>query len=114
MGVDITARIGIGWIVTAEQREEMIEAALANASEDICVEDEFHFINGYTGDTDYFLGEWLSSVDAGEWEDLEGFSDGFDDEEFMRKYTEILRVCGQALNLDDWGPPKLYLINQLW
>lgn len=110
MSVDITARIGIGWIVTAEQREEMIEAALVNGPEDIYVEDEFHFINGYVDDPDYLLGEWLSSVAAGDWEDLEGFSDNFNDEDFMRKYTEILRVCGQA----NWGPPKLYLINQLW
>ena len=110
MSVDVTARIGIGWIVTAEQREEMIETALANGPEDIYVEDEFHFINGYADDSDYLLGEWLSSVAAGDWEDLEGFSDNFNDEDFMRKYTEILRVCGQA----NWGPPKLYLINQLW
>ena len=41
MGVDITARVGIGWIVTVEQREEMIEAALANAPEDMYVEDEY-------------------------------------------------------------------------
>ncbi len=113
MGVDITARIGIGWIVTAEQRDKMVETALANTPK-MYVEDEFHSINGYTEDTDYFLGEWLSSAYAGNWEDLEGFSDNFNNEDFMRKYSEILYVCGQDLNLDDWGPPKLYLINQLW
>lgn len=112
MGVDITARIGVGWIVTAEQRDEMIKTALANTPKNMYVEDEFHFINGYIEDTDFFLGELLSSVDAGEWEDLEGFSDNFNDEDFMRKYTEILRVCGQDLN--DLEPPKLYLINQVW
>ena len=113
MGVDITARIGVGWIVTAEQREKMIETALANTPK-MYVEDEFHSINGYTEDTDYFLGEWLSSVDTGSWKNLEGFSDNFNNKDFMIKYSEILYVCSQDLFIDDWGPPKLYLINQLW
>lgn len=115
MGVDITAHIGIGWIVTAEQRDKMVETALAHTPK-MYIEDEFRFINGYTEDTYCFLGKWLSSVDAGEWEDLdlERISDSFDDKDFMLKYSKILRVCGKDLNLEDWGPPKLYLINQLW
>ena len=108
----ITDRIGVGWIVTAEQRDKMVETILASTPKNMYMENEFHFINGYIEDTDFFLGEWLSSAYTGNWEDLEGFSDNFNDEDFMRKYTEILRVCGQ--DLDDWGPPKLYLINQVW
>ena len=108
----ITARIGVGWIVTAEQRDKMVETILASTPKNMYMENEFHFINGYIEDTNFFLGEWLSSAYTGNWEDLEGFSDNFNDEDFMRKYTEILRVSGQ--DIDDWGPPKLYLINQVW
>lgn len=114
MSVDITAYIGIGWIISQEQKEDMMEVA---EESDILgeVEDCFHYINSYSGSSDVFFGDFITAVDAGDYIDLQGFADNFDYEKFLRSMKEVLIACGQELLLEDeWSDPKLYLINQLW
>lgn len=79
------------------------------------VEDSFHYINSYSGNSDVFFGDFITAVDAGDYIDLQGFADDFDYEGFLKSMKEVLVACGQELLLEDeWSNPKLYLINQLW
>lgn len=114
MSVDITTHIGIGWVISQEQKEEMIETAeKSNLYDEIG--DSFHYINSYSDTSDVFFGEFIISVDAGDYVDLRGFADNFDYEGFLRSFKEVLVACGQESKLEEeWSNPKLYLINQLW
>ena len=68
MSVDYEAFIGIGWVISDQEREDMIEAnyALYKEGKAPCVEDEFYHINAYTGG-DVFLGDRIACVDEGEY-----------------------------------------------
>ena len=93
MSVNITAYIGIGWVISQEQKEEMLKAA---EKSDLYgeVEDSFHYINSYSGTSDVFFGDFIIAVDAGDYVDLQGFADDFDYEGFLRSFREVLIACG--------------------
>ena len=114
MSINITAYIGIGWVISQEQKEEMLEVA---EKSDLCgdVEDSFHYINSYSDTSDIFFGDFLVAVDAGDYVDLQGFADKVNYEGFLRSFREVLIACGQELQLEEeWSNPRLYLINQIW
>ena len=119
MSVDYEAFIGIGWVISDEQREQMIEAnyALYQEGKAPCVEDEFYYINAYTGG-DTFLGDRIATVDEGEYtciSDLSAVISPEQWERFAEKYATILEACGIEITIDSkWASPQLYLINHVW
>lgn len=123
MSVDYTAFIGIGWVISQEERERLIAAneklIEEYPDEDIgYVEDEFSYINSYTCDTDIFLGKRLCSIDCGEWVNLTTLGTLVTPEvmeRFSETYTAILSACGEKLGPGTkWDNPQIYLINQIW
>ena len=119
MSVDYEAFIGIGWVISDEQRDQMIEAnyALYKEGKAPCVEDEFYYINAYTGG-DVFLGERVVAVDEGEYicvSDLSAAMDPAKWEAFAEKFATIIEACGIEITPDSkWANPQLYLINHVW
>lgn len=114
MSIDITAYIGIGWVVSQEQKEKMLEAAKESDIYDE-VEDSFRYINSYIGNSDVFFGDFIVDVDAGDYIDLQSFTKDISYKAFLHSFRKILIACGQELKLEEeWSNPRLYLINQIW
>lgn len=111
MSVDITAKIGIGWIISQEKRNEMEENA-GDQWDDFG--NHFRYINNY-GDSDTFFGKVLKCVDCGDWEYIGDLGQNIDFNRFSDTMTEILHICGQDICPDgEWANPQLILFNQLW
>ena len=85
MSVDITAYIGVGWVIPQEKYEQMMEAAGDNQEE---VRDYFRYINNYSNVGDVFLGEFLVAADPGHYTDLANLGNCIDIDTFVEK-----KVC---------------------
>ena len=106
MSVDITAHIGVGWVIPQEKYEQMMEAAGDNRTE---VEDYFRYINNYSAVGDVFLGEFLVAADPGRYTDLSNLSNCID------IMADILELCGEKVDPDtEWFNIRTYLINRVW
>ena len=123
MSVDYVAFIGIGWVISAEEKERLIDANLKmiedHPDEDImCVEDEFSYINSYYGDGEVFLGSTLVSIDCGEYMNLTAIGSLLTPEElekFVLTYEKIFEACGESLGIDSkWYNPQINLIHRIW
>ena len=105
MSVDYTTHIGLGYIVTAEEKAHILNHCLATAE----LEDEFLCLNAYIDDGFYFLGEEIESINTG------CFS--FTDLEFLYEenwYKEIEDKYGMFLEyLEKDTKPKLYVLNRV-
>ena len=119
MSVDYEAFIGIGWVISEVEREQMIEAnyALYEEGKAPCVEDEFYYINAYTGG-DVFLGERVVAVDEGDYICVSDLSEIISPEKLEalgEKFATIIEACGIEITIDSkWASPQLYLINRVW
>ena len=119
MSVDYEAFIGIGWVISDQEREDMIEAnyVLYKEGKAPCVEDEFYHINAYTGG-DVFLGDRIACVDEGEYTCISDLSSLVQPDQwdiFAEKYATIIEACGITITPDSkWANPQLYLINHVW
>lgn len=123
MSVDYEAFIGIGWVISAEEKERLIDANLKMIEDypdaDImCIEDEFSYINSYYGDGEVFLGKTLVSIDSGEYMNLTAVGSLLTPEElerFVLTYEKIFEACGEPLGIDSkWYNPQIYLIHRIW
>ena len=123
MSVDYEAFIGIGWVISAEEKERLIDANLKmiedHPDEDImCIEDEFSYINSYYGDGEVFLGKSLVSIDCGEYMNLTAIGSLLTPkelEEFVLTYEKIFDACGEPLGIGSkWYNPQIYLIHRIW
>ena len=120
MSVDFEAFLGIGWMLTREQRDQMIDANLAlyEKGEVECVEDEFSWIDGYHEDSPVFLGERITTVTPGEFmcvSDLNSIIDAEKWEAFAEKFATIIESCGINITPDSkWANPQLYIVHQIW
>ena len=124
MSVDYEAFIGIGWVMSQEERNRLVNANRKLIDEhpnDMiiqCVEDEFSYINGYSDDSEVFLGESLVSIDCGEYINLLTIGSSLTAEElekFVEKYEKILEACGEELGITSkWYNPQVYLIHRIW
>lgn len=112
MSVDITAHIGVGWVIPQEKYEQMMEAAGDNRTE---VEDYFRYINNYSAVGDVFLGEFLVATDPGRYTDLSNLSNCIDIDIFVERMADILELCGEKVGPDtEWFNVRTYLINRVW
>ena len=123
MSVDYEAFIGIGWVISQEEREQLIDANLkiieANPDDAIpCVEDEFYDINCYWDSSEVFLGESLVSIACGEYMNLTAIGSLLTAEtleKFIEKYERIFKACGESLGITSkWYNPQIYLIHRIW
>ena len=123
MSVDFEAFIGIGWVMSAEERDRLVEANLRlikeYPDEDIpCVEDEFSYIDCYYDESDVFLGKSIVSINRGEYMNLTAigsFITPEELEEFTLTYEKIFEACGEPLGMDSkWYNPQIYLIHRIW
>lgn len=112
MSVDITAHIGVGWVIPQEKYEQMMEAAGDNRTE---VEDYFRYINNYSAVGDVFLGEFLVAADPGRYTDLANLSNYIDIDTFVERMADILELCGEKVGPGtEWFDVRTYLINRVW
>ena len=123
MSVDYEAFIGIGWVISQEEREQLIDANLkiieANPDDAIpYVEDEFYDINCYWDSSEVFLGESLVSIACGEYMNLTAIGSLLTAEtleKFIEKYERIFKACGEPLGITSkWYNPQIYLIHHIW
>ena len=123
MSVDYEAFIGIGWVISQEERDKLVErnqALIEQFPDHIipCIEDEFMWINAYWSDSEVFLGKSLFSADEGSYLNLSTlgtFLTPEEMEEFAEKYTSILQACGEEIGPGTkWDQPQLYLIQRVW
>lgn len=123
MSVDYDAFIGIGWVMSCEERDRLVDENLkiieANPNDIIpCVEDEFRYINCYWDETDVFLGKELVSINCGEYLNLTAIGSLLTPEEleeFVDKFSTLLEACGEDLGPDSkWYNPQIYLIHRIW
>ena len=123
MSVDYEAFIGVGWIISQEERDKLVEHNLELIEQFPnqiipCIEDEFMWVNAYWDDSPVFLGKSLFSADEGSYLNLStlgSFLTPEEMEEFAEKYTSILRACGEDVDPGTkWDQPQLYLIQRVW
>jgi len=115
MSVERTTCLGMGWIISPEKYQAMLEAAPEDKQGEI--QDEFYPINSYIGDTDYFLGEFIRCIDEGDYFDLVATQEEIlsNVEGFIDKYMEILNLCGESISPDSyWSEAHLYVIHRVW
>lgn len=105
MSVDFTARMGIGWIITKKEYDEM------NILSQYEYEDMFHYIDAYYGEGDIFFGELVYRAAPGSYKQID-FLDFVEKREYIyHNYGEILSRCGRLDLMDK--PPNCYLIHQV-
>lgn len=123
MSVDYEAFIGVGWIISQEERDRLVERNLAlieQFPDQIipCAEDEFMWINAYWSDSPVFLGTSLFVAEEGSYINLSTLGTLLTPEEmevFAEKYTTILQACGEEIGPGTkWDQPQLYLIQRVW
>jgi hypothetical protein len=123
MSVDYEAFIGIGWVMSAEERDRLVEANLRlieeYPNENIpCVEDEFSYIDCYYDESDVFLGKSIASINCGSYMNLTAIGSFITSEEldeFILTYEKVFEACGEPLGMDSkWYNPQIYLIHRVW
>ena len=116
MSVDRTACLGLGWVISHDEYEQMRQLAGDRWEE---VEDNFQYINSYYSDSDVFVGGTMCHIDEGSYLDLGEIANKinleFDHEAFMEDFTKILRICGQEITIDSkWAMAQIYILSLLW
>lgn len=106
--------LGLGWVISNDEVEEMREAAGCVWSE---IEEYFMPIDPCADRTDYFLGFSMAPVEPGMALDLnkvaKTMSAEIDPNEFSNHFGHIISMCGREVGPESkWIEAQLYLISR--
>lgn len=113
MSVNYKTEIGYGYIVSCEQRAELIEAA-SNSDVADAISDALVCIDCYRDDSDYFLGVNISSIYEGEYNYLNDVLISIQDNlgAYLNELSEMLIDCGLPMS-DPWDSPELVIMHRI-
>lgn len=113
MSVNYKTEIGYGYIISCEERAELIEAASSPEIADN-ISDALVCIDCYRDDSDYFLGVNIASVYEGEYSylndvliSIQGNLVGY-----LTELSEMLIDCELPMS-DPWDDPQLVIMHRI-
>ena len=110
-----TTHLGLGWLVSNEEFQEMKEKAGLTWDE---IKDHFYAIDKSNDESEYFIGVLFPAINSGSALDLivaaQNINQDIDQNIFGQTYFNILQTCGRELNINSkWTNAHAYLINRL-
>lgn len=114
MSVDFKTKIGYGYMFTRDQVKELREKICSEEGADE-FSDNLIWVNAYTesGDDAAFFGISLSSLDPGEWVDLNTLLDKVKskNDEVVGRLVKMITDCDLPVPIDEfWEEPNLYVM----
>lgn len=115
MSVNFETKIGYGYMFTRTQIEELREKIRSEEGADEFT-DNLIWTNAYaeSGDDAAFFGVSLSSLDPGEWVELNTLLDKVKDknDEVISLLVKMITDCDLPVPIDEfWEEPNLYVIH---
>lgn len=113
MSVNYKTEIGYGYVISCEERAELLDAASCPEIADN-ISDALVCIDCYRDDSDYFLGVNISSVYEGEYNYLNDILISIQDNlgAYLSELSEILIDCELPMS-DPWDSPELVIMHRI-
>lgn len=113
MSVNYKTEIGYGYVISCEERAELLDAASSPEIADI-ISDTLVCIDCYRDDSDYFLGVNISSIYEGEYNYLNDVLISIQDNlnAYLLELSNTLIECELPMS-DPWDSPELVIMHRI-